>query len=117
REIANTDYAPGNCRWLDKTGQANNRSTTLWLTIDGVEKPLSQWASETSQRAYTIRHRVRAGASHKQAVFGDNSQLRGRSRTSARKPNGFPWLRRDSSREWEDKYQLAMEKGERRRTR
>lgn len=37
------DYCPSNCRFIDKKGQCRNRTITVKLTINGEEKPLSEW--------------------------------------------------------------------------
>lgn len=53
------DYAPNNCRWADADTQANNKRDSVWVTIDGQTKTLSQWCRvfgvERSKAAY--RHK------------------------------------------------------------
>ncbi|MEE2951235.1 MAG: hypothetical protein VYD57_08245 [Pseudomonadota bacterium] len=65
----NPVYGPGLVRWLDRKGQANNRSTTIPLTIDGVSKPLTAWAEETAQKPATLRDRHRRGLSDREVVY------------------------------------------------
>ncbi|WP_373413722.1 helix-turn-helix domain-containing protein [Ensifer aridi] len=40
----NGHYEPGNCRWATVTEQMRNKRSTLMLTIDGVAKPIVEWA-------------------------------------------------------------------------
>lgn len=35
------DYAPENCEWIPASEQSRNRSTVIWLTIDGVKDTFS----------------------------------------------------------------------------
>lgn len=67
-------YGPLNCRWLDKRGQANNRSTTIFLTCDGVERPLSEWASITGQKRGTLAARHRNGWTDCEAIHGKTKE-------------------------------------------
>ena len=50
----NKGYSPDNCRWETKTEQSRNRSNTRFLTIDGVRKPVAQWAEETGVAYSTL---------------------------------------------------------------
>jgi hypothetical protein len=66
----NGDYSKGNCRWATDKQNARNKRNTTYLTIDGVTKPLGDWA-EISGRWYQNIHRsLRQGKSHKESVFG-----------------------------------------------
>ena len=38
------DYCPENCRWTTSRANTNNRRLTILFTIDGVTRPLTEWA-------------------------------------------------------------------------
>ena len=44
-------YEPDNCRFIDHTGNSNNKSTNRRIVIDGVEHTLSEW-SEIAELNY-----------------------------------------------------------------
>ncbi|MDK9721978.1 MAG: hypothetical protein OEL53_12430 [Rhodospirillales bacterium] len=112
----NPKYGPGLCRWLDKRGQANNRSTTIYLTCNGVTKPLTTWAEEIGVKATTIRDRKKKGLSDYEAIYGrsrDASLPRAvrPDNPYARKP--WPHLWPDNPErceQWEQDYQASCAK-------
>ncbi|MCJ2061050.1 hypothetical protein MKL09_31595 [Methylobacterium sp. J-048] len=63
------EYGPGKVAWRDKQAQANNRSTTLFLTARGKTLPLTEWAALTGQKPKTIRQRLYRDATHEEAIF------------------------------------------------
>lgn len=51
RKDVNGNYCPENCCWIDRNLQTRNRRNTIKLSIDGEEKPLSEWSE-----IYQINH-------------------------------------------------------------
>jgi hypothetical protein len=70
RERVNGPYSKGNCRWVTRKQNCRNKRNTTYLTIDGVTKPLVEWAEISGRWHQNIRRSLRQGKSHKEAVFG-----------------------------------------------
>lgn len=65
------NYEKTNCKWATYKEQADNRRTTIYLTIDGVTKKLMEWSKISGTNPNIIRQRVKAYKwSHKEAVYG-----------------------------------------------
>lgn len=54
-------YEPGNCRWATKAAQNENRSSTVFLKLDGATNSVAGWAKRLGISANTIRARLKQG--------------------------------------------------------
>ena len=50
----NKGYSPDNCRWVPMSVQNKNRSSTHFVTIDGVTKCVKDWMRELHKTYYEI---------------------------------------------------------------
>lgn len=55
------DYTPENCRWAPQSTQMRNTARTKTLCVNGIEKPLVEWAHELSVRPNVLRKRLMRG--------------------------------------------------------
>ena len=54
-------YEPGNVRWATPAVQQQNTSVTIHITVDGVTKPLVEWARMLGAQPQVIHKRIAAG--------------------------------------------------------
>jgi hypothetical protein len=58
REDNNMGYMPGNCRWVSKQTQANNRITNVRFTYRGAEYTLAELSRFTGVKKEILRSRL-----------------------------------------------------------
>ena len=58
REKVGEDYCPENCHWGDPIEQANNKTTTVFLTFMGRTQGVKQWCRELDLTYKTVYARV-----------------------------------------------------------
>lgn len=57
----NGNYCPENCRWVSIKRQSRNKRKTIYLTLDGVRKPMADWADEIGISWRTLHSRYVRG--------------------------------------------------------
>ncbi len=72
----NGNYSPSNCRWADRKEQAQNKTVTDWITINGKTKSLATWCREYNVPYNTVHSRIfRYGISPLTALTMKNSRI------------------------------------------
>lgn len=58
----NGDYAPDNCRWVNRTVQMNNTRSNHIVTVNGESLTIAQWAERLEITRYRIDSAYKRGA-------------------------------------------------------
>ena len=64
-------YCKDNCRWATQRENALNKRNSVFLTANGVTKPLVLWAEELGVKRHRLYKRLRRGLTHEQVLFGE----------------------------------------------
>ena len=64
----NGNYCPQNCRWVDYTTQANNRSNNHLVSISGETKTIAEWSRIYGIDYSLIRQRMYLGWDEEKAI-------------------------------------------------
>lgn len=62
------DYEPGNCRWAPRREQNRNSRQNVHLKFMGERKIVAEWSAKTGIKSSTIRARLSAGWSVREAL-------------------------------------------------
>ena len=72
----NKGYSPDNCKWATAYEQANNKRNNHLITINGVEKNLTQWSLEFEIGTHIIYQRLKIGLTGDDLIKSHNGRGR-----------------------------------------
>jgi len=62
-------YSKENCKWSTWKEQQRNRCSNTLLTLDGISRPVSEWAEMYGLHNNTMYGRLKRGWSHKKTIL------------------------------------------------
>lgn len=62
-------YAPENCRWVSMRAQGNNKRDSIWITYNGENRPLTEWADIVGLDYTTLWKRYKNGLNPEQILY------------------------------------------------
>lgn len=71
------NYEPGNCRWTSRKEQNRNKRNTLFFTVGGETKSLSEWAERIGMTRDALTQRLKNGWSVEAAMLTPKHPSRG----------------------------------------
>ena len=69
-------YTPENCRWATREEQARNKTTTIWIELDGVRRPAIEWCQIAGTDYHAFFYRYENGWSHRECIWGREKKPR-----------------------------------------
>lgn len=74
RTDVNLGYCPDNCIWIANEEQANNKTNTHYIELDGIRMNIMQWSKYANvDRSNIYRRMSKGGLSTRQIIYGVNS--------------------------------------------
>jgi len=97
-------YSPDHCRWANKYTQNSNKGNNVYVTYDGENHTIAQWAAITNQKPNTLYKRKKEGWTDEEIVTGIREKI------EADPWSKTPWPK-GKELNWERGYQESVCRG------